>query len=611
MSELSPHTSEDVDETVISKEKEPQLTLRAVLTGALIGGALSLCNVYMGLKIGWSLNMSVTAALLSYGGYHLLGQSRARRGHPHTSWGLLENNINQTSASAAASISSAGLVAPIPAWSLLTGQQLSVTGLMLWIGFVALLGVLIAVGLRRQLLIQEQLAFPYGVATAETMREIYARGSEAMARVIMLGRAALIGGSAKLSIHLTGLKYLSIPGGLGPLSWTQLTFTVSTSPLFIAVGVLVGTRAGLSMLLGALIAWAGLAPLLVEWGWVRGSQGAGMWFKELVTWLLWPGVALMVSSALCSSALSMGNSRGGKMSQRELKGLVSKEEANRATTEEELHPYILVSLLALVILISVSLQWLFFGIEWWMALIGVGMTLVLAIVAARVSGETGLTPIGAMGKVTQLSFGLIAPGQVSTNLMAANVTGGAASQCADLLHDLKTGLLIGASPKQQTYAQLAGVASGAIFGALAYKLLVGDLDQLQRLWDDPEWAMPAVVQWRAVAELFRGGIDQLPHGTLVSMIWGGAIGCALSIGERMAPSTLAKWLPSPTAMGLAFVIPAYYSVSIALGALFACALRRWSSTWAKRFMIVFASGMIAGDSLTGVAIALSDLLGSW
>ena len=73
--------------------KQPQLTIRAICTGMLLGGTLSLCNVYMGLKIGWSLNMSVTAALLSYGGYQLLGQLRAQRGAHHRPWGLLENNI--------------------------------------------------------------------------------------------------------------------------------------------------------------------------------------------------------------------------------------------------------------------------------------------------------------------------------------------------------------------------------------------------------------------------------------------------------------------------------------------------------------------------------------
>ena len=236
--------------------------------------------------------------------------------------------------------------------------------------------------------------------------------------------------------------------------------------------------------------------------------------------------------------------------------------------------------------------------------------MILAIVAARVSGETGITPIGAMGKVTQLSFGLLAPGQVSANLMAANVTGGAASQCADLLHDLKAGLMIGASPKQQSYAQLAGVIMGAICGPIAYLILVGDLAHLQKLWDDPAWAMPAVVQWKAVAELFKEGVSALPTGAIDASIWGIFIGLFLSISERVIPSKVAVWIPSPAAIGMAFVIPAYYSISMALGAVIYWSTSYFIPSWSTRFMIVLASGLIAGDSLTGVGIALSELVNS-
>ncbi|MDP6945052.1 MAG: OPT/YSL family transporter, partial [Myxococcota bacterium] len=134
---------------------DPQLTARAVITGMLLGGILSLCNVYMGLKIGWGFNMSITAALLSYGFYHAATQMFRTR-----EWGMLENNINQTAASSAASISSAGLVAPIPAWTLITGQELSIPELIVWTLSVSLVGVVVAVSLRRQMLINDALPFP-------------------------------------------------------------------------------------------------------------------------------------------------------------------------------------------------------------------------------------------------------------------------------------------------------------------------------------------------------------------------------------------------------------------------------------------------------------------
>jgi OPT family oligopeptide transporter len=614
------------------REEPPrvELTLRAVLTGACLGGALSLCNVYMGLKIGWSLNMSVTAALLSYGGYHLIALRRAAKGRANRPWGLFENNINQTAASAAASISSAGLVAPIPAWSLITGEQLTLPQLMLWTGSVALLGVTIAIALRQQFIERDQLAFPNGIATGETIQKIYAQGAEAMARVKMLMLGIGIGALAKLSIHLFKVKQLVMSGGVSVATWRNLTLSLSPSPLFVAVGILIGIRSGLSMLFGALIAWVFIGPLAITEGWITGTiivegieksvpltdplwladhQGK-MWFKEVVTWLLWPGVAMMVSSSLCSFVLSLLTIQKHDATGQELTDN-SKETIDKSIghpSQDTVPRKVHLSIFSVIVIFSICLQGWLFGITWWLATFGIVLSLILAVVAARVSGETGITPIGAMGKVTQLSFGLLAPGQVSANLMAANVTGGAASQCADLLHDLKAGLMIGASPRQQSYAQFAGVIMGAICGPIAYMILVGDLSHLKVLWDDPAWAMPAVVQWKAVAELFKEGIDALPSGAMQASIWGALIGLALSISERIVSAKLRSWIPSPAAIGMAFVIPAYYSISMAFGALIYWAGSRYIPSWSTRFMIVLASGLIAGDSLTGVGIALTELL---
>jgi uncharacterized oligopeptide transporter (OPT) family protein len=120
--------------------------------------------------------------------------------------------------------------------------------------------------------------------------------------------------------------------------------------------------------------------------------------------------------------------------------------------------------------------------------------------------------------------------------------------------------------------------------------------------------MPAVVQWKAVAELFKEGIGALPSGAMQASIWGALIGLILSISERVVPAKVKSWIPSPAAIGMAFVIPAYYSISMAFGALIYWAGSRYIPSWSTRFMIVLASGLIAGDSLTGVGIALTELL---
>ena len=92
------------------------------------------------------------------------------------------------------------------------------------------------------------------------------------------------------------------------------------------------------------------------------------------------------------------------------------------------------------------------------------------------------------------------------------------------------------------------------------------------------------------------------------MIWGAVVGIILTLAERIVTSKFRVWVPSPAAMGLAFVIPGYYSISMAMGACLAWVLSRFVTRWAHRFVIVLASGIIAGDSLTGVGIAIRELM---
>jgi uncharacterized oligopeptide transporter (OPT) family protein len=255
--------------------------------------------------------------------------------------------------------------------------------------------------------------------------------------------------------------------------------------------------------------------------------------------------------------------------------------------------------------LSVVCQVALWNIGAGLAAFGVLLTFVLAIVAGRVSGETGITPVGAMGKVTQLTFGLLSPGNATANLMAANVTGGAASQCADMLHDMKTGALLGAWPRHLAVAQLFGAVSGALAGSAAYLLLVPDPSKM--LLTD-EWPAPAVAQWKAVAEVFKEGFDKMPSGTPGALLVAGVLGVVLAVLEKVLPQRARRWVPSPAALGLALVIPAYYSISIFMGAILALVVARVVPRWSSRFSIVVASGIIAGEGLTGVVFAVKSAL---
>jgi uncharacterized oligopeptide transporter (OPT) family protein len=240
-----------------------------------------------------------------------------------------------------------------------------------------------------------------------------------------------------------------------------------------------------------------------------------------------------------------------------------------------------------------------------MGVLAVVLTFALAVVAARVSGETGIPPIGALGKVTQLTFGLIHPASVTQNLMTANVTGGAAGQCSDLLHDLKTGQLLGASLRAQALAQCLGVVVGSLAGSAAYLVLVPNPAEMLLT---PEWPAPAVATWMAVAELFRDGLEAAPQGAVVASVFGGLAGGVLATLQQVLPQRLAAAVPSPVSIGLAFVIPAWNSLSLFLGAFAAEAATRAGGSSARRLIMPVAAGLVAGESLTGVGSAIVSIL---
>jgi len=593
----------DVLEAVPMDVSSPQLTVRAVATGMVLGGTLSLCNIYAGLKIGWGFNMSITAMLLAFGLWKIPELLGARP------FGMLENNINQTAASAAASVSSAGLVSAIPALTLLTGQELSYVPLALWCAAVCLIGVAVAVGLRRQMIEVDRLPFPSGIASATTLKEMYARGKEAMARVWMLVGGGVFASVFKVAAEVFRFPQIPLPGsmaaggaaaakGIAAIGMKNLGFVLDPSFLMVAVGGIIGIRAAASMILGAIVGWGILAPYALARGWAQpGNPNAG-WFGSLVTWLLWPGVGMMVVSSLASFAFSLPSML------RAFRGVGIGGDADELARGDVPRRWFLGGI-AFSLVLTVVLQALLFDIGPVLGTAAVLLTFVLAVVAGRVSGETGITPVGPMGKVTQLVFGVFAPGQAAPNLMAANVTAGAASQCADLLHDLKAGKLIGAVPWQQAVAQTFGVLAGSLIGCFGYLVIVRDASILMT----DEWPAPAVAQWKAVAEIFMKGLDSLPSGALPAMAIGAGVGLVLAILEKAVPQRSRNWVPSPASIGLAMVIPAFNSISMFLGAVLALVAKRVAPSWTARFLIVLAAGIIAGESLTGVALAVQKILG--
>lgn len=851
----------------------PQLTLRAVLTGMILGGTLSICNIYTGLLIGWGTGMSITGVLLGFAFWQAVSLASGRRVRPFT---ILENNVSQSACAAGAAVSSAGLVAPIPALTMLTGETLPWHWLALWIFCVCMVGLSAAVGLRRQMIVVDNLPFPGGVACAATLKEVHGHGKAAMQRVAMMAGAAVVAAGIKVGqilgyLKTMGFASLTIKGH----STRALGFELEPNLLMVGVGGLIGLRGCISLMIGAIIGWGILAPNLINSGhlplsestaliapppelesadkllrieyrtarhelrirgiidqarldkfraispdprfqdaldklhaesqlaivaplttlpqgvaidpafvrfdaergglvashalsrsdiaalhaasadpaWTSAVDQLAGWFDyrvslpfhgvapldqwpkglmipsaisgalsydkkahaviakgpldqhaldalrtqaeslsakspdraahitaalaainaathdaasaplppslppamasritvdpaarsisivgpmdeatrdqiialapgsaalkatveslfaasqfhpvkaatgDILEWLLWPGVVLMVVSSLVSLLFS-APAMLRAFSAKKVPGAVTVDEGDVSRKW-----FLICAAFALVC--AVIAQVALFEIKAWAAVIGVFLSFILAIVATRVSGETNVTPIGAMGKVTQLVFGVISPADPAANLMAANVTGGAASQCADLMHDLKCGQLIGATARKQSIAQTAGALAGSLMGSLFYLILIPN--PREQLMTD-QWPAPAVATWKAVAELFMVGFHAVPKGTPIAMLCAGLLGIALPIIERSVSKKWRYLVPSAASMGLALVIMPRSAISMLLGAVIAYVMGKVFKTWTERFLVTICAGVVAGESLTGAGDAVRLLL---
>jgi uncharacterized oligopeptide transporter (OPT) family protein len=582
----SPH---DIPKCIDSRRRpamkiERELSLRAVGTGMLLGALLTPSNVYAGLKIGWSFNMSIIALLAGFGFW----RGVAERFPGQAGWTPHESNINQTVASAAASIVSGGLVAPIPAHTLLTGQSLDALPLIAWVFSVSFLGIWIAWYLRPSLVEDDALVFPEGVATLEALTNTFRNGREAAQRLAALFAAALASGIVKW-IDDFGRP---IPRWSPSALLERLGFSLDPSLLLLGFGIIIGMRVGLSLLAGTLLAWGGIAPWLLAQGLVALPPGAsGPQFAALVQWLLWPGVSFMVCATLAALATRL-------IRQRAVPGTAG---ANRLGWPAPGPALGLLLSVALVVCLQVAL----FGIDVLMALLSIPLAVCLAVVAARVVGATGIAPIGAIGKVSQLTFGVIAPGQVTINLMSANTAGGAAGQCTDLMNDFRVGKAIGATPMRQLAAQCVGIAIGSIVGVLSYRALIPDP---QTMLLTAEWPAPAVATWKAVAQTLSAGLGSLSVEVHAAIGIGALAGAAVGVMEAALPAARLRWLPNPAAFGLAFILPASVSMMMAVGAILTWLVGlRWREA-AQRYGLAIAAGLVAGESMAGVGASVFRLV---
>jgi uncharacterized oligopeptide transporter (OPT) family protein len=234
-----------------------------------------------------------------------------------------------------------------------------------------------------------------------------------------------------------------------------------------------------------------------------------------------------------------------------------------------------------------------FGLHPLLTLVALVLAVGMAGVCARAAGETDIAPVGQVGMAMQLGFG---GSSITSSLIAGGVGQGSASQVAQTMWAFKAGHRLRASPRAQVIAQVVGAILGAIVVVPVYAVIT----HAYQLGSE---AMPAAtaVSWKATAEAVHGGLASLPrHGPLAA-----GLGLALGVGLTLLGRTrLQRFLPSPTALGIAMLMPASLAVTIFLGASTATLVqKRWPQV-NDTAMSSAAAGGIAGESLMGVVIAI-------
>lgn len=641
-------TEEEWYARVYRGDDVPQLTVRAVIVGSVLGFLLAFTNLYIGLKTGWALGVAITACILSYAIWNVF----LKAGLAKTPMTILETNCMQSSASAAGYATGGTFVSAISALLMLSataenpkGEHLPWLVLVLWTLFLGVLGTVMAIPMKRNMINKERLKFPSGTAAAVTLQSLFSEGGAALKKAKALLWATVAGAIFPLVIdlnilvksvvdeatgavervreallpaesHLFDFLHLTVPGThlvdgkVVPNQPSNWTMVMDHNPVMIAAGAIVGLRTTIYMMLGSLALIYVAGPLAYDNVWVSEVTGKSLraatepWkaWKEIGIWL---GVPIMVSYGLLSFALqwktilrAMRGIGGG--------GAGATDAELVARTEAPLSWFVTGTVLAGAAVVWVAHT--YFEIPWFYGALAVVMTFFLSLVACRATGESDITPIGAMGKIMQLTYGVLIPQSTTANLMTAGITSSAAGSAADLLNDLKSGYLLGANPRRQFMAQLLGVLAGTAATVTGFMLLVPDATALNGAEGvAPKFPAPAAQAWKAVAEVFKMGLANM-HPMHRQAIWLGlTLGAAMLVLELALPR-FKKWLPSATGVGLGLILPFQYPFSMLLGAVAAYIWTRRNKQSAEDYMIPVAAGIIAGVSIMGVIVAMLNNL---
>jgi len=593
----------------------PQLTIRAVLLSIALAMILAAANTYLGLFAGMTIASAIPAAVVSMAVLRIFNGG-----------GILENNIVQTGASAGSSIAS-GVIFTIPALVILGfWQDFHYSWVLAIAGLGGILGVLFSVPLRRALIVEQNLAFPEGQAAAEVLKA----GENPAQGIKILGISALGGGFAKLAAA-SGLRLIPDTAAAATFLGPYIAyFGTNLSPALLGVGYIVGLNIGIVVLIGAMISWNIAIPIYAAHflqannelahsalGLNAGELAGFIWSKQI----RYLGVGAMLVGgiwALISLRKSLVSGvRSGLAAAR-----ASADGAMVAHTEQDMP---MKWVLAGIVLFALPL-WVLYQIIVDSVAVSLPMTLIMLIagflfcsVSAYMAGLVGSSnnPVSGITIATILFSAIVllalmgresAVGPVAAIMIGAVVCC-AACIAGDNLQDLKCGYIIGATPWRQQVMLAIGAVSSALVMAPVLNLLAAAYGIGEHTAAHPKSLLAP--QATLMASVAKGMFSaSLPWDMVII---GGLIGVVIIIIDEILKNKNSSFRAPVLAVAVGIYLPLELMTPIFLGGLLAHFIGRILKVRActtaqietgNRNGILFAAGMITGEALMGIGIAI-------
>lgn len=615
-----------------------ELTLRGIILGALITVIFTASNVYLGLKVGLTFASSIPAAVISMAVLKFAKNSN-----------ILENNIVQTQASAAGTLSS--IIFVLPALLMLgywTGFPFWQTTILCIAG--GILGVIFTIPLRYAMVVNSDLPYPEGVAAAEILRtgeQDTAADTPAQSDASTGAKDIVIGGalSGTVAFLTGGLRVLADSAGY----WFKAGSAITQLPMgfslaLLGAGYLVGVAGGIAILLGIIIAWGAAVPILTSMtpqpSDMEMSAFAMKIWKENVRFI---GAGTIGVAAIWTLLTLMKPMiEGLKISMQALKGGNS---SNLSRMEQDLSPKAMIGwTVVMTLLLAVSFYQfvadasLPAGLAWLLVLVCTAVTFIIGFLVAAACGYmAGLvgsssSPISGIGiiSIVVISLILLLVGNAYPQLLTTGdgkfVTAlalfcGSAVLCVatisnDNLQDLKTGYLVKATPWRQQIALMIGVVVGALVISPILELLYkayGFTGALPRPDMDASQALGAP-QATLMTTIAKGIFAHNLNWDFILI--GVLIGAVLIVADTLLRKTSAGKYSLPVlAVGMGIYLPPTINMPIFIGSVLAwwiknritknsaAAQRERNLKLAERKGTLFAAGLIVGESLIGVIMA--------